>query len=175
MRRKNEHRYRVEIHGQDAADSPLLPALLHTTQKAFAVSEVSADKGYLSYDNVRYVANAGVAPFIAFKKNSSAGDYRKEGMAKTKAWTDMYYYFMFKRDEFLSHYHKRSNVESTFSMMKRKFGDSLRSKSDVAMVNEALCKVLSHNIVVLIHEMFELGIDPIFCGGTKNEKNCQAH
>jgi len=47
-------------------------------------------------------------------------------------------------------------------MMKRKFGDGLRSKSDVAMVNEALCKVLCHNLVVLIHEMFELGIDPTF-------------
>jgi hypothetical protein len=31
-----------------------------------------------------------------------------------------------------------------------------------AMVNEALCKILCHNIVVLIHEMFELGIEPIF-------------
>ena len=49
-------------------------------------------------------------------------------------------------------------------MMKRKFGDSLRSKTDMAMVNEALCKVLCHNIVVLIHEMFELGIDPMFLG-----------
>ena len=47
-------------------------------------------------------------------------------------------------------------------MMKRKFGDSLRSKTDVAMVNEILCKVLCHNLVVLIHEMYELGIDPVF-------------
>ena len=44
----------------------------------------------------------------------------------------------------------------------RKFGDSLRSKTDVAMVNETLCKVLCHNLVVLIHEMCELGIDPVF-------------
>src|SRR5207253_2461868 len=121
----------VEIHGQDASDSPLLPPLLDTTQKTFDVREVSADKGYLSYSNTRQIANAGAEPFIAFKKNSSAGDFRKEGVAKTKAWTDMYYYFMFRRDEFLTHYHKRSNVESTFSMMKRKFGDSLRSKTDV--------------------------------------------
>jgi hypothetical protein len=69
---------------------------------------------------------------------------------------------MFRREEFLQHYHKRSNVESTFSMMKRKFGDSLRSKTDVAMVNETLCKILCHNLVVLIHEMHELGIDPVF-------------
>jgi hypothetical protein len=47
-------------------------------------------------------------------------------------------------------------------MMKRKFGDGLRSKTDVAMVNENLCKILSHNLVVLIHEAHQLGIDPIF-------------
>src|SRR3989442_14553528 len=75
---------------------------------------------------------------------------------------EIYYYFQYRRDEFLRHYHKRLNVESTFSMMKRKFGDSLRSKTDVAMTNEALCKILCHNLVVLIHEMFELGIDPVF-------------
>ena len=67
-----------------------------------------------------------------------------------------------RRDEFLQHYHKRSNIESTFSMIKRKFRDSLRSKTETAMVNETLCKVLCHNLVVLIHEMHELGIDPMF-------------
>ena len=46
--------------------------------------------------------------------------------------------------------------------MKRKFGDSLRSKTETAMVNEVLCKVLCQNLVVLIHEMYELGIDPVF-------------
>ena len=30
------------------------------------------------------------------------------------------------------------------------------------MVNEVLAKVLCHNLVVLIHESFELGIAPIF-------------
>ena len=46
--------------------------------------------------------------------------------------------------------------------MKRKCGDAFRNKTDVAMVNETLCNVLCHNIVVLIHEMYELGIDPTF-------------
>ena len=73
----------------------------------------------------------------------------------------MWHYFNLRRDDFAAHYHKRSNVESTFSMMKRKFGDSLRSRTDVAMVNEALCKVLCHNLVVLIHETIELGLEPI--------------
>jgi len=30
--------------------------------------------------------------------------------------------------------------------MKRKFGDSLRSRTDVAMVNEALAKIVCHNL-----------------------------
>jgi transposase len=65
--------------------------------------------------------------------------------------------------EFLQHYHKRSNVESTFSMIKAKFGDAVRSKTDTAMVNEVLCKIVCHNICCLIQETHELGIDPQFC------------
>jgi len=62
----------------------------------------------------------------------------------------------------MQHYHKRSNVESTFSAIKRKFGDSIRSRTENAMVNEALCKILCHNICCLIQEQCELGIEPVF-------------
>jgi hypothetical protein len=47
----------------------------------------------------------------------------------------MFSYFQYKQDEYMAHYHKRSNVESTFSMVKRKFGDSVRSKNNLAMRN----------------------------------------
>src|SRR6266852_2875459 len=70
-----------------------------------------------------------------------------------------FHYFCLHREEFLKHYHPRSNVESTFSMIKRKFGDSVRSKTDTAMVNEALAKILCHNLTCLISAMYELGID----------------
>jgi transposase len=59
----------------------------------------------------------------------------------------MFHFFSFKQDEFLAHYHKRSNVESTFGMIKRKFGDAVRSKTDVAMKNEALCKLLAQYLL----------------------------
>ena|SRR5688572_22539161 len=49
-----------------------------------------------SFDNTRAVANAGATPFIAFKKNSGPGDFRKEGVAKTQAWSEMYQFFMWK-------------------------------------------------------------------------------
>ena len=51
---------------------------------------------------------------------------------------------------------------STFSMIKGKFGDAVRSKSDIGQLNEVLCKVLCHNLCVLIQSQCELGIDPVF-------------
>lgn len=144
----------VEIHERNASDMRLLPPLLETTAQHFQVGAVMADKGYSSRNNAAAIAQVGAVPFISFKADAAG--------VGGGAWAQMYHYFMFRRDDFLAHYHKRSNVESTFSMMKRKFGDSLRSKTDTAMVNETLCKVLCHNLVVLIHEACELGIEPVF-------------
>lgn len=144
----------VEIKDRNASDTKLLPPMVRKTAENFVINEVSADKGYGSLNNVAVVAEVGATPFIAFKSIHSG---KGGGL-----WQKMYHYFMYRRDEFMTHYHKRSNVESTFSMIKRKFGDSLRSKTDTAMVNETLCKIVCHNIVVLIHEMHELGIEPTF-------------
>ena len=77
-------------------------------------------------------------------------------------WQYMWAYYNYNRSTFLEHYHKRSNVETAFSMMKAKFGGSVRAKTPVAQVNEVLCKVLCHNICVLIQSMYELGITPTF-------------
>lgn len=74
----------------------------------------------------------------------------------------MWHYYQFRRVEFLQHYHKRSNAETTFHMIKSKFGGSVRAKTPVAQVNEALLKVLAHNIVVLIQSIYELDIAPAF-------------
>ncbi len=62
----------------------------------------------------------------------------------------------------LERYHQRSNSETSFSMVKAKFGGTLRSKTRVAQINEALCKILAHNICCLIQSMFEFGVKPEF-------------
>ena len=74
----------------------------------------------------------------------------------------MWHFYNFNRECFLTHYHKRSNVETTFSMIKAKFGGSVRAKTPTAQVNEVLCKVLCHNICCLIQSIFELGLEPTF-------------
>jgi transposase len=144
----------IEIHGRDTNDCPQLPSLLEKTAKNFNVQEVSADKGYSSRENHTAIEKAGAVPYIAFKGNTTGG---VGGM-----FQKMFHYFCFNRESFLDHYHKRSNVESTVMMVKSKFGDNVRSKSDVAARNEVLCKVLCHNICCLISAVYELGIQPIF-------------
>ena len=74
----------------------------------------------------------------------------------------MYYFYNLHRDEFLTHCHKRSNIETTFHMIKSKFGQRLRSKSLTAQINEALCKVPCHNLCVVIQSMHALNITPEF-------------
>jgi hypothetical protein len=47
-------------------------------------------------------------------------------------------------------------------MVKRKFGDAVKAKTTTAMKNEVLAKLVCHNVVVCIHEMFALGISVDF-------------
>jgi len=75
-------------------------------------------------------------------------------------------YYRYRRDDFLNHYHRRSSVETTFHMIKAKFGSRIRSKTAVAQVNEVLCKVLAHNLCVLVQSIYELGIEATFWGGS---------
>lgn len=49
-------------------------------------------------------------------------------------------------------------------MIEAKFGESLRSKTGTTMVNEALAKVLCHDICALIQSHYELGINATFWG-----------
>jgi transposase len=135
-------------------DSPHFAPLVGATAERFTIGEVSADAAYLSYDNMQAVAGHGGTPFILFKSNSTG--------AGGGVFGRMFHLYQYHRDDFLAHYHKRSNAESTFSMVKAKFGDSLRSKTDAAMVNEALCKILCHNVCVLIQSAYELGIEATF-------------
>ena len=71
----------------------------------------------------------------------------------------MYHYIRAHPQEFWDYYHRRSNVESVFSMVKGKFGGSLLSKSTTGQVNEAICKVLCHNLVE-VARAFRYGQNP---------------
>jgi len=146
---------------RDAHDAPEFKPLVEAVSRDFDVQEVSADKAYSSYANLELVESKGATPYIPFKNYAV-------GHTKNTTWNRLFHFFSLNREEFLPHYHRRSNVEATFSMLKRCIGDTLRSKTRVAQINEALLMVICHNIRCLIHEMYELGIEPTF------EKLCPA-
>jgi len=150
----------VEATPTETADAPQLPALVNTTAKTFTINEVSADKAYSSRRNLHAIQAVNGIGFIPFKSNTNGIGNKEDGF--DGLWNRMWHFYNFNRQTFLAHYHKRSNVETTFSMIKGKFGGSVRSKSPVAQVNEVLCKILCHNICVLITSIYELGLEPTF-------------
>jgi len=135
------------------------PLLDHTAKQGFTMKEVSADKGYIGADNLMTTLRHGAIPYIPFKSNAVA---HSDWEAKSQLWTRMLEFYNQHRAEFLQHYHKRSNVETTFHMIKSKFGQRLRSRTLTAQINEALCKVLCHDLCVVIQSQHELGIEVDF-------------
>lgn len=142
-------------------DTNHLRPLIADTAQTFTLDKVTADKAYSSKANLQAVEDAGGTPYVPFPGKWPA--LQLELMPELHPETSMFYkmkhYFIYQREMFLAHYHCRSNIESTFSMIKRKFGDSLRSKSETGQFNEILCKVIAHNICVLVACMFEMGLD----------------
>lgn len=145
----------VEVTHAHAGDSPQFAPLVNQTAENFVMDTVCGDKAYSSRKNLKLVVSKAATPFIDFKDGSKPNP-------KDSTWTRMYHYFAYNKELFYEHYHRRSNVETTFSMIKRKFGERLRSKTRSAQINEVLCKVLCHNLCVVIQSMYELGVEPDF-------------
>ena len=150
----------VEATPFESSDNRQFIPLVNKTAETFNINEVSADKAYTDRRNLHAVQAQGGVAYIPFKVNSTGkGDHHHkfDGL-----WNRMWHFYNFNQEAFLAHYHKRSNVETVFSMIKAKFGSSVRAKTPIAQVNEVLCKVLCHNICVLIQSIYELGLEPTF-------------
>lgn len=122
----------ASILAEKAADAPQLPGLVKKTAETFTVKEVTGDKAYASQANFNAVDSVGGTLYAAFKATATGsigGLYGK-----------MFHLFSMDKEGYEKHDHRRSMIESTFSMVKRKFGDSLRAKNDLAMKNETLAK-----------------------------------
>jgi hypothetical protein len=63
----------VDVSGWVANDSPYFMPLLERTSKYFTMQAVSADKAYLSHDNLKAVAKHNAMPYIPFKVTDSIG------------------------------------------------------------------------------------------------------
>ena len=117
----------VEISGAHAGDSPYFKPLVETTSQGFAMKQVSADKAYSSEKNMHLTLVHGAQPFIAFRTNATAGNRRSGSV-----WKRLFLEYQINQEYFMNQYHKRSNVETVFSMIKAKFGERLEARRTVA-------------------------------------------
>jgi transposase len=142
-------------------DSTQFEALLdRTVANDFDVQEAYVDKGYLTHTHLATVHDIGGKLYVPFKKNSS-------GKTGDTLWDSLFHLYSYNREAFQSHYGRRQNVEATFSGIKRKFGPAVRSRSPVAQRNEVYVKVLCWNLSMLVHSIFELGIEAEFWKGRR--------
>jgi hypothetical protein len=148
----------------DGPDGPHMAELVRRTAAGgFNLMEVSADKGYSSVEAHDIIAAFGAQPYIAFKRVATGWSGGKFG--------EMFNLFNTDPEGFLDHYHKRSNVETVFSMVERRFGKYLMSRRPISMQNEMLFKLLCHNIGVLIQEMYKHDVEIKFGGRLATTKN----
>ena len=143
----------AEITQGNIGDAPKFSDCATVTANNFNVERYSADKAYLSRKNMQIAQALDFLPFIPFKENS-----RKQ-KPSDGLWNYMYNYCKTKPKEFNEFYHRRSNVETTFSMIKQRLGEFLKCKNLQGQKNEVLLKCLCHNICCLIQEIHESKIE----------------
>lgn len=149
---------------EPVADIRMLPELLAETQGAqFTVDEIVADGAYLSEPLLEWMHKEGIQFYVPFRTNSIFH-------YDNSLWDRHLATFLVNQDLFAEHYHQRSQVESTFSMVKAKYGSRVRGKTPTSQANNVLCKLLANNLYVLIHAIYELGLEPEFAkiGATQN-------
>lgn len=142
-----------EVTPGNFSDVRQAPNIIMNASKNFKMKEFSADKAYSSKLVFRILHSIGSLPYIPFKNNT-------KGVTEDspQIWNEMFLKFRDHQKEWGESYHKRSNVETTFAMVKRRFGEILLSKNYAAQRNELMMKFICHNICCLIQEIYERGI-----------------
>ena len=147
----------VHVDGYESSDYAQFEPMFDRVTKLFNVDRISADGGYTGRSNYLAAERWGASAFLPFDAR-----HVRPPVWDQSSWARAYRLQFDYPDLWYPMYHRRSVVETGFSSIKRLFGETLRSKNLDAQVNELLCKILSYNIVVLIHEMFALDLYPFF-------------
>jgi len=139
----------AEVTHGNLSDHNQLPYLVKQTSANFNAEKYLADKAYSSRRNFEIIANLNALPFIPFKSNTTG---KSRGCP---LWHAMFDYFNNNQEDFKHYYGQRAQSESSFSRIKRNWGEFLKSKTFEAQRNEVLLKCLCHNIACLVAQIFE--------------------
>ena len=134
----------MNVTSEKVSDSKLLKKLVDETIQKAKVNKVLADGAYDSKKNFRYLTEKKIDPVIKVRKNTSskAGGciprklVAQEYLRNPEAW---------KRNH---GYGQRWMVESTFSSLKRTFGEYVSARKLRNMENEMMIKASLYNLFV---------------------------
>lgn len=152
----------VVVEGYESSDYKQFIPMFDRIRKLFDVETISGDAAYAGHSNYNAAENWGATAFLPFHRR-----HVRPSDSDQSAWAKAYRMFYDNREEWNLWYHRRSIVETGFSTVKRLYGETIRSKNLDAQVNELLLKFICHNIKVLVHEMFELGVYPFFANDAR--------
>lgn len=142
----------LDIETKRGKDNVIFRAHVKRVDRNFNVEEWSGDSAYLSRKNCDAVAKIGAEPWFKLKSNTTA---KPKGSV---AWKHMVKRQKNEPEVTDPKYHRRSNVESTNSAKKRKFGSSVRCRLPIAQKNEEALSWISYNFSLLPRAKYEYGI-----------------
>lgn len=144
----------IDILAEKGKDNIIFRKHIKNIINDFSINISSADSVYLSRQNCTAVEKAGGKPRFHIKKGLTK---KPKGHP---AWKRMLTHAEEHPEEYYREYHTRSNVECTNSAKKRKFGDTVHSKNDVAKEQESHLTWCAYNFSILSRAYYELGIEP---------------
>src|SRR3989339_551294 len=126
-------------------DSPFFIKIL----KPFKIlGRILADKGYLSRKNFQFCMDRGGCAFIPFKVGK-----KKPSTASPKsypAWKFAFNLWSKCNEFYMNIYHQRSNIESVFSVIKKRFGDKVLCRTFSMRSKEIALRLIAYNLKILI-------------------------
>ena len=146
----------IDIRTKKGEDNIIFRSHVKKVGERFDVDEWSGDKMYLSRANCDAVVEIGANPWFKIKSNTTS---RAKG---SSGWKKMVRSFKEEPEVANPKYHKRSNVESTNSSKKRKFGSSVSSRLPVSQVNEEYLSWIGYNFSMVPRAIYEFKVKPEF-------------
>jgi hypothetical protein len=122
----------------------LRPLLETAVGLDFNIRAVAADRGYISKENFHFIHSLGAEAQITFKRNN-----RKSKNGSDPVWDANLERFRRMQRLKLTPDHMRILIEAVNWMIKSRFGRTVRGITESAQFNEALLKVICHNLIRL--------------------------
>src|SRR4030042_147469 len=144
----------IDVLSEKGKDNIIFRKHIKTIKKDFKTNIHGGDSVYLSRENCTAVEETGGKPRFHLKKGLTK---KPKGHP---AWKHMLTYAEEHPEAYDTEYHTRSNEECTNSAKKRKFGDTVHCKNDIAKEQESHLTWCAYNFTVLSRAYYELGIEP---------------